>query len=77
MDTQKHLKASLYTLSCLSVYVRFTVHTYRTKCILYIRSIYIYIIEMTTKEILVATIKEWIQNDNEIKELQRDRKSVV
>jgi len=29
---------------------------------------------MTTKEILVATIKEWIQNDNEIKELQREIK---
>ena len=29
---------------------------------------------MTTKEILVATIKEWIQNDNEVKELQREIK---
>lgn len=30
---------------------------------------------MTTKEVLVNTIKEWIQNDNEIKELQREIKS--
>ena len=29
---------------------------------------------MTTKEILVANIKEWIQNDNDIKELQREIK---
>ena len=29
---------------------------------------------MTTKEILVSTIKEWIHNDNEIKELQREIK---
>jgi hypothetical protein len=29
---------------------------------------------MTTKEVLVNTIKEWIQNDNEIKELQREIK---
>lgn len=29
---------------------------------------------MTTKEVLVATIKEWIQNDNDIKELQREIK---
>ena len=29
---------------------------------------------MTTKEILVANIKEWIQNDNEIKELQKQMK---
>jgi hypothetical protein len=30
---------------------------------------------MTTKEVLVSTIKEWIQNDNEIKELQREIKA--
>ena len=28
----------------------------------------------TTKEILIITIKEWINNDNEIKELQREIK---
>lgn len=38
---------------------------------------------MTTKEILSSTIKEWIQNDNEIKQLQReikirkDRKKII
>lgn len=38
---------------------------------------------MTTKEILVSTIKEWIQNDNDIKDLQReiklrkDRKKII
>lgn len=29
---------------------------------------------MTTKDILIATIKEWIQNDNEIRDLQREIK---
>lgn len=38
---------------------------------------------MTTKEILVSTIKEWIQNDNDIRDLQReiklrkDRKKII
>jgi hypothetical protein len=30
---------------------------------------------MATKEVLVSAIKEWIQNDNEIKTLQREIKS--
>lgn len=29
---------------------------------------------MTTKEVLVNSIKEWIQNDNDIKELQKEIK---
>lgn len=29
---------------------------------------------MTTKEVLVGAIKEWIQNDNDIKELQKEIK---
>jgi hypothetical protein len=29
---------------------------------------------MTSKEILIANIKEWIQNDNELKELQKQMK---
>ena len=29
---------------------------------------------MATKEILVSTIKEWIQNDNDIRDLQREIK---
>jgi len=29
---------------------------------------------MTTKEVLVNTIKEWIQNDNDIRDLQREIK---